>query len=98
MLEQSVTTESVVFPCCAVLPGCGVQHAELNWYGQARKGFGWSFFYLLLTSLLETDLTFAGFLGREINLWVGGNRDLEKEGLGGMKQQWCSLAGLSVRL
>lgn len=59
----------------------------LNWYGQARKGFGWSFFYLLLTSLLETNLTFAGFLGREINVWVGGNRDLEKEGLGGMKQR-----------
>lgn len=73
----------------------------LNWYGQARKGFGWSRCYLLLTSLLETDLTspnFAAFLGRVVNLWVGGNRNFEKEGWEGMKQQWCSQAGLSVRL
>jgi len=58
-----------------------------------EKGLVGHFFYILLTSLLETDLTspnFAVFLGRGVNLWVGGDRNLGKEGLEGMKQQWCS--------
>lgn len=29
MLEQSITVESVIFPCCTILPVCDVQHAEL---------------------------------------------------------------------
>lgn len=29
MLEQSVTVESVMFPCCTIPPVHGVQHAEL---------------------------------------------------------------------
>lgn len=33
MLEQSVTVESVIFPCCPVLPVCGIQHAELGLLG-----------------------------------------------------------------
>lgn len=49
------------------------------WIGMVRleKGLVGHFFYLLLTSLLQTDLTspnFAAFLGRQVNLWVGGNR------------------------
>lgn len=33
MLEQSVTVESVIFPCCPVPPVCGIQHAELGLLG-----------------------------------------------------------------
>lgn len=41
MLEQSITAESVTFPCCTILPVCGVQHAELlELVRSGRKGFG----------------------------------------------------------
>lgn len=99
MLEQFITVESEIFPCCTILLVHGIQHAklpELVWSGWKRVWLVTFKIYSWPPDLASS--IFAAFLDREVNLWVGGDRNLEKERLEGMKQQWGSQAGLSVRL